>query len=130
MYKVLIADDQAIIRQGLRILLRGCPEFQVIGEASDGDEALERSLSLQPELVLTDLKMPGISVIEGAKQLKSVYPGIKVIILTALDESEDVYKAMRAGVDGYLMKDTEPEVIISVLRKVMTGEHVFRSSQE
>ncbi|MFD2615333.1 response regulator [Paenibacillus gansuensis] len=125
MYRVVIADDHAMARQGLRMLLSGCPDFSIVGEAVDGNDAMDQSIMLKPELVLTDLKMPGCSMIEGTRQLKRMYPDIKVIILTALDESEDIYKAKSAGVDGYLSKDTDPEVILGTVRSVMSGRSVY-----
>src|SRR5690242_15325400 len=106
MYKVIIADDSSIVRAGLQILLDSCGAYAVTGVATNGNEAIEQSLSLVPDLLLTDLKMPGIPIIEGAKSLKHIYPQMKIIILTAFDESEDIYRAFQAGVDGYLMKDT------------------------
>jgi DNA-binding NarL/FixJ family response regulator len=126
MYRVVIADDSLIVRQGLRILLHSCKDYGVVGEASDGNEAINLSLALLPDLLLTDLKMPGKPIIDGAVEIKEKNPSIKIIILTAFDESEDIYKARKAGVDGYLMKDTEPEQILSTLRMVMGGVSFFQ----
>ncbi|GFZ81456.1 hypothetical protein GCM10008018_28970 [Paenibacillus marchantiophytorum] len=129
MYKVVIADDRSIVREGLHILLQSCGEYAITGEATNGKEAIEQSLALAPDLLLTDLKMPGISIIDGVKTLKDTYPAMKIIILTAFDESEDIYRAIKAGVDGYLMKDTSPEVILSVIDDVMKGASIFQPKE-
>ncbi|NOV01847.1 response regulator [Paenibacillus planticolens] len=129
MYKVVIADDRSLVRAGLHILLESCGAYTVMGEAASGDEAIEQSLSLVPDLLLTDLKMPGTSIIEGAKMLKGSHPRMKIIILTAFDESEDIYRAFQAGVDGYLMKDTSPEVILSTIDEVMKGSSYFQCKE-
>ncbi|MDD9270940.1 response regulator transcription factor [Paenibacillus sp. GCM10023248] len=126
MYKVVIADDRSIVRAGLHILLDSCGAYAVMGEAASGTEAIEQTLALAPDLLLTDLKMPGTSIIEGAKTLKDTYPHMKIIILTAFDESEDIYRAFKAGVDGYLMKDTSPEVILAAIDDVMKGASCFQ----
>lgn len=129
MYKVVIADDHCIVREGLHILLNSCGSYAVTGEATNGNEAISQSLALVPDLLLTDLKMPGTSIIEGAKTLKIRYPQMKIIILTAVDESEDIYRAFKAGIDGYLMKDTSPEVILSTIEDVMKGASIFQSKE-
>ncbi|KQX67123.1 response regulator [Paenibacillus sp. Root444D2] len=129
MYKVVIADDHCIVREGLHILLKSCRGYEVTGEAANGNEAISQSLALVPDLLLTDLKMPGTSIIEGAKTLKHMYPQMKIIILTAVDESEDIYRAFNAGIDGYLMKDTSPEVILSTIENVMKGASIFHPKE-
>lgn len=129
MYKVVIADDRQLIRAGLHMLLESCGSYMVAGEASDGDEAVIQSLALMPDLLLTDLKMPGRCIIEGVRTLKERLPDIKIIILTAFDESEDIYRAFKAGVDGYLMKDTSPEFILATIQEVMKGSSMFQTKE-
>ncbi|KRF04453.1 hypothetical protein ASG89_21640 [Paenibacillus sp. Soil766] len=129
MFKVVIADDRKMIRAGLHMLLESCGSYTVAGEASDGNEAVIQSLALMPDLLLTDLKMPGRCIIEGARILKERLPRIKIIILTAFDESEDIYRAFKAGVDGYLMKDTSPETILSTIHEVMKGTSMFQPKE-
>ncbi|CAH1206050.1 Response regulator protein VraR [Paenibacillus allorhizoplanae] len=129
MYKVVIADDRQLIRAGLHMLLDSCGLYIVAGEASDGNEAVSQSLALVPDLLLTDLKMPGQCIIEGVRILKERLPNIKIIILTAFDESEDIYRACKAGVDGYLMKDTSPETILSTIQEVMKGTSMFQPKE-
>lgn len=127
MYKVVIADDRPSARQGLHTLLEGSGEYSVVGQASDGAEAIARSEELRPDLVISDLKMPGLSIIEAARLLKSRQPHLKLIILTAFDDCEDIYRAVGAGVDGYLMKDTDPEQILDAIGQVMRGSTFFQS---
>lgn len=129
MYKVVIADDRKIVRAGLLMLLESCGMYTVMGEASDGNEAVKQSLALVPDLLLTDLKMPGVSIIEGARTLKESLPNMKIIILTAFDESEDIYRAIKAGIDGYLMKDTSPELILSTIQEVMNGTTIYQPKE-
>lgn len=129
MYKVVIADDRKIVRAGLLMLLESCGMYTVMGEASDGNEAVKQSLALVPDLLLTDLKMPGVSIIEGARTLKESLPSMKIIILTAFDESEDIYRAIKAGIDGYLMKDTSPELILSTIQEVMNGTTIYQPKE-
>jgi DNA-binding NarL/FixJ family response regulator len=108
------------------MLLQSSNDYCVVGEASDGTEAIGLSEKLFPDLLLTDLKMPGDSIIEGAKRLKGIIPNVKIIILTAFDDCEDIYRAVKAGVDGYLMKDTEPEQILLAIQRVMGGATFFQ----
>ncbi|CAM4491337.1 DNA-binding NarL/FixJ family response regulator [Paenibacillus endophyticus] len=129
MYKVVIADDRPYARLGLRMLLKSSDIYGIVGEASNGNEAVEVSEELLPDLLLTDLKMPGVSIIEGAKRLKNKIPHIKIVVLTAFDDCEDIYLAFKAGIDGYLMKDTDPEHILHAIQQVMNGSSVFQSKE-
>jgi DNA-binding NarL/FixJ family response regulator len=127
MYKVVIADDRPHARQGLRLLLSCSADYVIIGEACDGTQAIERTAALKPDLLLTDLKMPGLSIIEGAPGLKASLPHLKMVVLTAFDASEDIYRAIHSGIDGYLMKDTDPGCILQVLDDVMNGATYYQS---
>ncbi|MHA6481785.1 response regulator [Paenibacillus sp. strain BS8-2] len=127
MYKVVIADDRPHARQGLRLLLSCSSDYSIIGEACDGTEAIERTSDLRPDLLLTDLKMPGRSIIDGAAMLKAAQPHLKMIVLTAFDDSEDIYRAIHSGIDGYLMKDTDPGYILQVIHDVMNGSTYYQS---
>ncbi|MBC8080959.1 MAG: response regulator transcription factor [Gorillibacterium sp.] len=129
MYKVVIADDHPYARLGLHILLESGNEYCIVGEATNANEAIVLSEDLLPDLLLTDLKMPGVSIIEGAKQLKGINPKGKIIILTAFDDCEDIYRAVKAGVDGYLMKGTDPEHILLAIYQVMNGSTFFQSKE-
>lgn len=129
MYKVVIADDHPYARQGFQLLLQGRLDYSIVGVATNTNEAIALTRELQPDLLLTDLKMPGMSIIEGIKNLKAVVPNLKIIILTAFDESEDIYRAVKAGADGYLMKDTEPEQILLGIHQVMNGSTFFQPKE-
>ncbi|WP_419878297.1 response regulator [Brevibacillus centrosporus] len=125
--RLLLADDHRIVREGLKMILESSPRYTVVEEASDGDELIEKALAIKPDLIVSDLKMPGISIIDGCKQLKDQYPEMKVLILTAFDESEDVFRALESNVDGYIMKDTVPEQILHTMDMVMMGYSCFQS---
>lgn len=124
---MLIADDHRIVREGLKMILESNPRYTVIGEASTGDELLAKALTIKPDLIVSDLKMPGISIIDSCKMLKEQIPDLKVLILTAFDESEDVFRALESHVDGYIMKDTVPEQILHTMDMVMMGYSCFQS---
>ncbi|CAI6058683.1 response regulator [Cohnella sp. JJ-181] len=126
MHSVVIADDRDSARTGLHLLLTGSGAYRVVGQAASGDEALALAEALRPSLVVTDLKMPGLPVIEAARLLKEGCPTIKIVILTAYDDCEDIYLAAGAGVDGYLMKDTDPEEILAAIGQVMEGRAFYQ----
>lgn len=129
MYKVVIADDRPHARQGLRLLLSCCSGYAVIGEAQNGTESVGMTTALKPDLLLTDLKMPGLSIIDKAPELKALLPNLKIVVLTAFDESEDIYRAIHSGIDGYLMKDTDPGQILLVIQRVLGGATFYQSRE-
>lgn len=120
--KVLICDDQALIRDGLEMLLKLERDIEVVGKAEDGAEAVELAAQRQPDLVLMDLKMPGMNGIEATRQIRAHYPAIKVLVLTTFDDDEWVFDAIRAGAAGYLLKDTPREKVIEAIRGTMEGK--------
>ncbi len=122
MIKVVICDDQAIIRDGLEMLLKLEKEIEVLGQAQDGAEAVEVVTKVQPDLVLMDLKMPGMNGIEATRQIRTSYPQIKVLVLTTYDDDEWVFDAIRAGASGYLLKDTPREEVIRAIRGTALGK--------
>lgn len=103
--KVLIADDHAIVREGLKALLDLEDDIQVVGEASSSMEGMDIVQKLRPEVVLMDIKMPGVSGIEATRLIKEIYPNVKVILLTNYDDEEYVLEAIKCGADGYVLKD-------------------------
>jgi DNA-binding NarL/FixJ family response regulator len=120
--KVVICDDQATIRDGLEMLLTLEKEIKVVGQAQDGWEAVELTAKHQPDLVLMDLKMPGMNGIEATRQIRTKFPAVTVLVLTTYDDDEWVFDAVRAGAAGYLLKDTPRQelvraVIVTVLGK-------------
>lgn len=120
--KVIICDDQAIIRDGLEMLLKLEKDIEVVGQAPDGAEAVELVKKVQPDLVLMDLKMPGLNGIEATRQIRAAYPQIKVLVLTTYDDDEWVFDAIRAGASGYLLKDTPREEVIKAVRGTVAGK--------
>jgi DNA-binding NarL/FixJ family response regulator len=120
--KVIICDDQAIIRDGLEMLLTLERDIQVVGQAQDGAEAVELVARHQPDLVLMDLKMPGMNGIEATRQIHTRYPAVKVLVLTTYDDDEWVFDAVRAGAAGYLLKDTPREEVIRAIRGTVEGK--------
>src|SRR5918911_190635 len=119
-FRVFIVDDQEIIRSGLRRLLQSEPEFQVVGEAADAQEALRLIPETQPDVVLMDIKMPGMDGIEATRRLRELVPMTKVLILTAYAD-DFVAAALRAGAQGYLIKDITGQELIRSLRSAMQG---------
>jgi DNA-binding NarL/FixJ family response regulator len=120
--KVLICDDQAIIRDGLEMLLRLERNIQVAGQARDGAEAVELAERLAPDLVLMDLKMPGMNGIEATRQIRTKFPQVKVLVLTTYDDDEWLFDAVRAGAAGYLLKDTPREKVVEAIRGTVDGK--------
>ena len=120
--KILLCDDQAVIRDGLEMLLNLEQDFQVVGAASDGAEAIELAVQKQPDLILMDLKMPGTNGIEATRQIHARFPQIKILVLTTYDYYEWVFDAIRAGASGYLLKDTSRQKIIEAIRGTMDGK--------
>ncbi len=120
--RVLICDDQAIVRDGLEMLMKLEHEIQVVGKAQDGAHAVELAAKYQPDLVLMDLKMPGMNGIEATRQIHAVFPQIKILVLTTYDDDEWVMDALRAGASGYLLKDTPREQVIQAVRGTLAGK--------
>jgi DNA-binding NarL/FixJ family response regulator len=120
--KILLCDDQAVIRDGLEMLLMLEKDFQVVGTAQDGAEAVELAAQKMPDLVLMDLKMPGTNGIEATRQIRAKFPEMKVLVLTTYDDDEWVFDAIRAGASGYLLKDTPRQKIVEAIRGTMQGK--------
>ena len=120
--KILLCDDQAVIRDGLEMLLTLEKDFQVVGTAQDGAEAVELAALKQPDLILMDLKMPGTNGIEATRQIRARFPEMKILVLTTYDDDEWVFDAIRAGASGYLLKDTPRQKIVEAIRGTMEGK--------
>jgi DNA-binding NarL/FixJ family response regulator len=123
--RVLIADDHALFREGLRALFNALPDIEVVGEASDGKMAIEQAEALRPDVVLMDVHMPGQNGIEAARNLLALQPGIGVIMVTMLEDDASVFAAMRAGARGYVLKGAHHEDILQAIRMVAAGQAVF-----
>lgn len=122
MIRVLICDDQAIIRDGLEMLLKLERDLQVVGQAQDGAQAVELAGAHQPDVVLMDLKMPGVNGVEAMRQIRTRYPAIRVLVLTTYDDDVWVLDAIRAGAAGYVLKDTPREKVLEAIRGTAAGK--------
>jgi DNA-binding NarL/FixJ family response regulator len=119
--RVLICDDQAVVREGLRAILGTEPDIEVVGAAGDGAEALDLVARLHPDLVLMDLKMPEMNGIQATRLIHERHPAVKVLVLTTYDADEWVFDAIRSGADGYLLKDTPREGLVAALKGTLEG---------
>jgi DNA-binding NarL/FixJ family response regulator len=119
--KVLLVDDQSIVREGLRSLLQAKPELEVIGEAENGQVAVEQALELRPDVVLMDVRMPVMDGVAATRMLHEQAPDIKVLVLTTFDDDEYVSQAMHHGAKGYLLKDTPSEEVAQAIRSIHKG---------
>ncbi|HWI01270.1 MAG TPA: response regulator transcription factor [Propionibacteriaceae bacterium] len=121
MIRVLIVDDHAIVRSGLAALISTTSDLEVVGEATDGTEAVALTAELRPDVVLMDLSMPGVDGIRATVGVLAEHPDTHVLVLTSYSDQHWILEALEAGADGYLLKHAEPEVILSGIREVMVG---------
>jgi DNA-binding NarL/FixJ family response regulator len=119
--KVLAVDDHRLVREGLINLLRIHPDIEVVGEACDGDVAVAKARSLDPDVILMDISMPGMNGITATKLIKKEMPRIKIIMLTMLDQEGYVYEAVKSGATGYLLKNTGLEDLVKAIKEVLKG---------
>ncbi len=124
MIRVLLADDQALVRAGFRMVLENAGDMAVVGEAGDGAEAVELTVAQRPEVVLMDIRMPGVDGVEATARLRAAQSPARVLVLTTFDLDEYVYAALRAGASGFLLKDTLAADLLSAIRVVARGEAV------
>ncbi|HEY8816063.1 MAG TPA: response regulator transcription factor [Candidatus Dormibacteraeota bacterium] len=122
---VLIADDQTLFRAGLARLLNEDSRVEVVGQAIDGQDAVKQAAKLKPDVVLMDLKMPGVDGIEATRQITEADPSIKVLILTTFETDSNVIQALKAGASGYVLKDSSADAITSSIVAVVSGERVM-----
>jgi DNA-binding NarL/FixJ family response regulator len=123
--RVLIADDHPLFREGMRGRLDRVGDVAVVGEAASGDEAVELARKLAPDVVLMDIKMPGLNGIEATREIMRASPQVGVLMLTMFEDDDSVFAAMRAGAKGYLLKDSGGEGVVHAIRAVASGEAVF-----
>ncbi len=128
--RVLLADDQALIRAGFRVLIETSGDLEVVGEATDGAKAAELARDLRADVVLMDIRMPGVDGLEATRRIAADedLAGVKVIILTTFETDEYVYQALRAGASGFLVKDTEPADLLQAIRVVARGDALLSPS--
>jgi DNA-binding NarL/FixJ family response regulator len=123
--KVLIADDHVFYREGVRALLSPVDEIEVVGEASNGEEVVVQAGDLQPDVILMDLKMPGMNGIDATRRIHETLPEIGVLVITMFDDDDSVFAAMRAGAHGYLLKDADKDEVVRAIVAVERGEAIF-----
>lgn len=123
--RVLIADDHPLFRHGIRGLLVATPDFEAIGEATSGDEAITLADELLPDVILMDIHMPGVNGIEATRRILHDHPQIRVLMVTMFEDDASVFTAMRAGAHGYILKDAQKEDLLRAIRAVGSGEAIF-----
>jgi DNA-binding NarL/FixJ family response regulator len=120
--RILLVDDQTMFRDGLRVLLSTQPDFQIVGEAADGEQAIRKAAALHPDVVLMDLRMPVLDGAAATRRLRAVQPDVRVIVLTTFDEDAAIFDGLRAGATGYLLKDAPTEKLYEAIRAAARGE--------
>lgn len=125
--RILLVDDHTLFRSGIKALLQRQPDFEVVGEAGDGLEGLKRAKSLKPDVVLLDLHMPGISGREAVQLIVEEVPETRVVMLTVSEDADDLLEALRAGAQGYLLKNIDADFLINAVRRAAAGEAVMSS---
>lgn len=120
--RILVVDDHAIVREGLRALISGKPDMELVGEAGDGQEALLQARSLQPDVILMDLVMPHKDGIQAIREIRGENPAARILVLTSFGEDDQVFSAVKAGALGYLLKDSSPQELLEAIRCVYRGE--------
>ena len=123
--RILIADDHPLFRKGLRTLLVSEPDFEVIGEATTGDEAIAMADTSHPDVILLDLKMPGKTGFEAARAISASSPHIHILVVTLFQDDDSIFAALRAGARGYVLKDTSEEDMLRAIQAVASGEAIF-----
>ncbi|MCK2219273.1 response regulator transcription factor [Actinomadura sp. ATCC 31491] len=128
MIRVLVADDQALVRAGVRMLLQATGDMEVVGEAEDGAEAVRLAERHLPDVILMDLRMPRVDGLEAIRRVLAARPGARIVVLTTFAEDANVYAALRAGAVGFLVKDDEPERMVDAVRRAAAGEQLLAPS--
>ena len=124
MTRILLVDDQALLRMGFRLVLDAEDDLEVVGEAGDGLAALSQVVALRPDVVLMDVRMPGMNGIEATERIVAAHPDVRVLMLTTFDLDEYAFAALRAGASGFLLKDARPAELVGAIRAVATGDAV------
>jgi NarL family two-component system response regulator LiaR len=126
--RILVVDDHAIVRKGICALLATEPSIEVVGEAHDGQEALDKAASVHPDVILMDLVMPGMDGLEATRCITARQPGVRVLVLTSFAGDDKVFPAIKAGALGYLLKDSGPEELVTAIQQVYRGESSLHPS--
>jgi len=120
--RILLVDDHSLFRGGIASLLAAQSEFEVVGEAANGHEALEKAQELMPDIILMDISMPVMDGLEATRRIKQVIPYVRIVMLTVSEEEQSLFEAIRSGAQGYLLKKMKPQALFSTLRGIMQGE--------
>src|SRR5215213_1297128 len=123
--RILIVEDHPLFRKGLRALISSVEDFQIAGEASDGNEAVTAALELLPDVVLMDLQLPGQSGINAIREIVAASPTTRILVITLFQDDDSVFAALRAGARGYILKDTDEADMIRAIRSIAAGESLF-----
>ena len=126
--RVLLADDHSLFREGLATILAAQPDFEVVGEASDGLEVLVKARKLEPHLILMDVGMPGCDGVEATQRIKQEFPDVTIVMLTVRNESEKLFEAIKSGAQGYLLKSIRSQKLVALLRGAVQGEAAITPS--
>jgi DNA-binding NarL/FixJ family response regulator len=123
--RVLVVDDQALVRNGFRMILEGRPDLELVGEAEDGLQAVERARELDPDVILMDVRMPNLDGVEATRRLVDANSRARILVLTTFDLDEYVHAAIRAGANGFLLKDVQPAELVAAIHVVAAGNALF-----
>ena len=123
--KIIIADDHPLIRQGLRVVIEAQPDMELVGEASNGEQAVQQALALKPDIVIMDLQMPVKDGLAATREIAQANPQVQVLVLTSFPDDDNVYAAIKAGAMGFLLKDSSAEYLLDAIRTVSRGESVL-----
>lgn len=126
--RILIADDHPLVRSGMRALLKAEEDLEVVGEAATGEEAVTQAATLQPDVIVMDLRMPGISGIEATRRILQMNPHIRILVVTLLAEDDTLFAALRAGAHGYVLKEASEVEVLRAIRAVGEGEAIFSAT--
>ena len=119
--RLLLADDHVLFRRGLASLLAGRDDVEIVGEAGDGQEVIDRARELMPDVILMDVRMPGIGGLEATRRIKEEMPYVRIVILTVSESEEDLFAALKGGAQGYLLKNIDPDDLVACLHQVQRG---------
>jgi DNA-binding NarL/FixJ family response regulator len=126
--RILVAEDHPLFRKGMISLLESVPEFEVVGEAATGEEAVARAAQLQPDVVLMDLQMPNVNGIEATRRILQESPNVRVLVITLFEDDDSVFMALKAGARGYVLKDADEEEMVLSIQAVGKGEAIFSAA--
>ena len=128
MVRILIADDHPLVRSGMRALLTATEDLEVVGEAATGEEAMSLAAALQPDVIVMDLRMPGINGIEATRRIMQSYPHMRILVVTLFEDDDSVFAALRAGARGYILKEANEVEVLRAIRAVGGGDAIFSST--